>query len=92
MQVEPPVPLQRGLHGGVIVRGVVVQDQMHLEVARNFAVDGLQEDQELLVPMAGQALTDHRAGQHVQRGEQRCGAVALVAVGHRRGPTRPQGQ
>ena len=36
----------------------------------------------------GQALADHRAGEHVQRGEQGGGAVALVVVGHRAGPAR----
>jgi hypothetical protein len=41
-------------------------------------VDGAQEAQELAVAVAGQALPDHLAGQHVQRREQGGGAVALV--------------
>ena len=65
---------------------------MYLQPARNLAVDGLQEDQELLMPMPWQALADHRAGQHVQRGKQRGRAIALVVVGHRRGPPRPDRQ
>ena len=36
--------------------------------------------------VARQALADHRAGEHVERGEQRRGAVALVVVGHRSRP------
>ena len=76
---------------GVLVGGVVVQDQMDLQVAGDLGVDGLEEDQELLVAVPGQALADHRAGQHVQRGEQGGGAVALVVVGHRPGPARTIG-
>jgi len=37
--------------------------------------------------VAGQTLPDHRAGQDVQRGKQRRGAVALGVVGHRAGAT-----
>ena len=41
-----------------------------------------------VMAVPGQALPDDLAGQHVQRGEQGGGAVALVVVGHRlrRGP------
>ena len=53
MQVETLVPLQPGLHVGVLVGGVVVQDQMDLEVARDLGVDGLEERQELLVAVSG---------------------------------------
>ena len=38
------------------------------------------------MPVPGQALADHLAGEHVQRREQRRGAVALVVMGHRRRP------
>jgi hypothetical protein len=33
------------------------------------------------MPVPGQALADDHAGQHVQRGEQGGGGVALVVVG-----------
>ena len=36
--------------------------------------------------VTGQALADHPAGEHVERGEQGRGAVAFVVVGHRPGP------
>ena len=69
---------------GVLVGGVVVQDQMDLEGLGNLGVDGLEEGQELLVAVSRQALADDLAGEHVQRCEQGGGAVTLVVVGHRR--------
>ena len=39
------------------------------------------------MPVALHAAAQHRAVQHVQRREQRRGAVALVVVGHGRGPS-----
>jgi hypothetical protein len=47
MQVEPFVAAQPALHVGVVVRGTVVQDQMHRKVFRYLAVDRAEE---LLVP------------------------------------------
>jgi len=47
------------------------------------SIDRPQELEKLGVAMAGQALADHRPAQHVERGEQGGGAVALVVVGHR---------
>ena len=38
------------------------------------------------MPVPRRALADDHAGQHVQRGEQGGGAVALVVVGHRLAP------
>ena len=61
VQVEPLVPVEPPLHFGVLVSGVVVQDQMNPEAFGHFPVDGAQERQELLVPMPRQALADHLA-------------------------------
>ena len=61
---------------------------MDLQTLGDLAVDRAQEPQELLVAVARQAPADDLAGQHVQRGEQRRGAVALVVAGHRAGTTR----
>ena len=43
--------------------------------------DGVEEADELLVPMPLHAAADNAAFQHVEGGEQRGGAVALVVVG-----------
>jgi hypothetical protein len=86
VQVEAGMLGQPGFDLGFGVGAVVVHDQVDLQLARHLAVDDPQEPEELLVPVPGEALTDHVAGQHVQRGEQGGGAVALVVVGDRAGP------
>ena len=59
MKVEPLVAVEPGLHVGVVVGGVVVQDQMHRKVLWHLVVDSAEEFQKFLVPMPGQALPDH---------------------------------
>jgi hypothetical protein len=88
VQFEPRVLLEPGLDIGVVVGGVVVEDQMDLKAFWGPRDHRPQELQELGVAVTGKALTDHRAGQDIQGGEQRRGAVALLVVGHR---TRPPG-
>ena len=53
-------------------------------VGREFGVDGIEEADELLMPVALHAAADHLALQHVQGGKQGRRAVALVIVGARR--------
>ena len=83
MELEPGMFVQPGTHGGVFVGGVVVDDQMDRQIFGYLAVDGAQELHELLVAVPGQTLSDDRAGEHVEGGEQSGGAVASVIVGHR---------
>ena len=52
------------------------------------ALDVVEEADELLVPMLLHAAADHRAVEHVECGEQRRRAVALVVVGHRAAAAR----
>src|SRR5674536_395989 len=80
MQVEARVFGEPGGHVGVLVGGVVVQDQMHGQAGGDLPVDAPEELEELLVPMVGQALADDDTGEHVQRGEQGGRAVAFVVV------------
>jgi hypothetical protein len=66
---------------GMLVGGVVVDDEMDVELGWHVSLDVTQEGEELLMAMAGFALGDDRAVKHVEGGEQRDGAVALVVVG-----------
>ena len=43
----------------MLVRGVVVGDQVHVEVLRRLGVDPAQELEPLLVPVPRHALADH---------------------------------
>jgi hypothetical protein len=52
---------------------------------RHRALDGVEEADELLMPVAPHALADHRAGKDIECGEQGGGAVPLIVEGHRAG-------
>jgi len=79
---EARVPIQPTADLGVLVGGVVVEDEVDYLARRNGRLDGVEETDELLMPMALHAFADDLALQHVEGGEQGGGAVALVVVGH----------
>ncbi len=83
---------QPGLDVGVVVGAVVVEDQVHLEVLGDLAVDELQEGQELLVAVAGQAQAHDLAGGGIEGGEEGGGPVALVVVRHGHRPALLHGK
>ncbi len=60
---------------------------MHDLSGRDLALQRVQEADEFLMPVTGHVAPEDLAGQHVQRGEERRGSVALVVVGH--GPAAP---
>ena len=72
---QPPLDL------GVLVRRVVVQDQVDVQLRRHLPVDQAQERQELLVAVPLPAQSEHLSGGDVQGGEQRRRAVPDVVVG-----------
>jgi hypothetical protein len=92
-EVEGPAGMacEPGAHLGVLVRGVVVplrvafgsDDGLNRLASWHRGLDLVEEADELLMPVALHVAADHRAIQHVQRGEQGGGAVADVVVGHR---------
>jgi hypothetical protein len=51
----------------VLVGGVVVHNYMQAQFRRSLAVDPVGEPDELLMPVAAHALTDHLPIQHVER-------------------------
>ncbi len=51
---------------GMLVGGVVVDDEMDVELRRHISFDVTQEGEELLVTMAGFALSDDCAVEHVE--------------------------
>ena len=81
VDVEPWPLRQPGADFGMLVSTVVVDDQVHVKLGRDFTINPPEETQELLVPMPGFALSDHRTGGHVQGSKKRGGAVADVIVG-----------
>jgi hypothetical protein len=92
VQLEARVLGEPGLHRLGLVSGVVVDDQVQVQMLARGGVDGLQEADELLGPMPRLALPDHRAGLDLERGEQRGRAMTLVVVRHCRRPPLLQRQ
>ena len=70
VHMEARMALQPGLDLGMLVGGVVVGDQVHVEVLRRLGIDPAQELEPFLMAMARHALADHLAGGDVERGEQ----------------------
>jgi hypothetical protein len=78
-----------GFHRRMHMRAVVIENQMNLAALRGNAVNLLEKRQRLGVPLAGCALREDRAFQHVQRGEQIRRAVPHVVMRlARRNPAR----
>ena len=83
MEMEALMPRQPGADFGMLVGGVIVNDQMHVLLSRGLAVDRIEKADELLMPVTAHALADDLAVEDVEGGEQGRGAVAFVIMGHR---------
>ena len=81
-----------GPHLGMLVGGIVVDDEMDVEPGRHIGFNVTQEGEELLVTMAGSALSDDRTVEHVEGGEQRGRAMTLVVVGDAFDIAEPHGK
>ena len=93
-KVEDPswVIRQPGVHFGMLVGSVVVQNDMDDFAGRDLPLHGVEELKELLMAMAFHAAADNRAVQNIEGGEERRGSVALAIMGHGRAFTGLQGQ
>jgi hypothetical protein len=65
-------------HLGMLVGGVVVDDQMNIEVFRHSLIDPFEELQKLLMTVACFALRQDRAGGDIKGGKEGGGAMANV--------------
>src|SRR5271163_3373447 len=83
VQVKARMLLEPAFDRGSLVGGVIVDDEMQVEIRLCPFVDGLEEAQELAMPVAGHAFADDGAVEHVESRKQGRGAVALVVMGHR---------
>ena len=83
---EARMPRQPSPHLGVLVGGVVVEDDMDDFAGRDLRLDGVEEADELLMAVALHAATDHLAFEHVESGKQRGRAMPLVIVRQGAGP------
>ena len=64
----------------MFVRAVVIDDQMHMEPLRHAGIEVAQKAQELLMAMAGFALSDDPTIGDVERGKRSGRPMPLVVV------------
>ena len=64
----------------MLVRSVVIEDQMDVRPAVDRLLDPIQKSQKLLMPMPRLAFADDRSFQNVQRGEEGGCPVPFVIV------------
>src|SRR2546430_17436727 len=72
-------------HLRMLMSSVIVDDRVDCLSLRHLGLDGREEADELLMPMVRHAAAGDFTLQDVEGGEQRCGAVALIVVGHGNG-------
>src|SRR5712671_883388 len=77
------MPGQPCLYLGMFVGRVVVDDGVDRHSHRHLRLGGVEEADELLVPVALHVAADDGAVEHIEGGKQRRCAMAFVVVGHR---------
>jgi hypothetical protein len=70
----------------MLMGGVVVQDEVQLQLGIGLFLHGFDEAEELLVPVTGQAFVDHLTGGHIQGGKEGGGSVPFVVMSDGPGP------
>lgn len=80
VHVKTRRPGQPRLDIRVLMHGVGVHDQMHVQILADLGVDLFQKRQILLVPVVRLAVGQHLAGGHVQRREERGRARPCAVV------------
>ena len=83
MEVEPRMPFEPSPHLGMLVGGVVVDDQVEFSPSRGLAIDLVEKTDEFLMPVAAHALADDLAVEDVERGEQSGRAGPLIIMSRR---------
>ena len=78
MERPTGMPGEPFAHGGMLVGSIIIDDGVDRLSFRNLGLDGVEEADEFLMPMARHAAADHLAFQDVERGEQGGDAMTLV--------------
>lgn len=91
-EMEMPVrpARQPGFHARMLVRAVVVHDEMNIHACRDLGLDPAQEGQELLMPVTRLAVGEYVAAEDIEGRKERSRAMALVVVRDSLGITQPQ--
>src|SRR5215210_817493 len=92
MANEARMTFQPGPDVGMLVRAVVVHDEMQGDLSGTLLVQSPEKPEKLLVSMPFMALSDYPAAQKFQSREQSGGSVALVIMRHGPATALLQGQ
>lgn len=76
--------LQPGLHFGMLVRGVIVANEMNFQTGSNLAVELAQEGQPFLMTMTRCGLREDSAGKIIKGRKQGHRPVPVIVMGLRR--------
>src|ERR1700722_58581 len=82
VQLEARMAIEPTLYSRRLVRGVVVGDQVKIEIGEGFSVDLFQKLEEFSSAMARHAFPDDLTCRHIERREQSCRAVTFIVVRH----------
>lgn len=80
MHVDAFMFFQPCLHFWMLVRGVVIDDQMQLKMFGRFSIDLLEKFQPFLMPVLALNGADQASLEIIQRSEQGDGAMADIIV------------
>ena len=69
VKMEARVPAEPRLYPRMFMRTVVVDDEMKLQSGRGLGIDSLQKANELLMPMAGHAVSYDLPVKHAECGK-----------------------
>ena len=81
--MEARVPTEPGLDARMLMRAIIVDDQMKLHSGRSLGINLFQKSNELLMPMAWHAVSYDFSIKHTECGEQGGCSVSFVVVRHR---------
>jgi len=83
MHMKAGVPYEPLLHRGVLMGGIVIDDEMERFVRGRLSINEPQEFQPFRMAMARETGGDDGAFGHIQRGKQGGGAMAFIVMRHR---------
>src|SRR6516225_387077 len=82
MEVKAGMPDKPGLDSWMLVGRIIIGDAV-IQLLRRCPINSFQEFEELLMTVPRHTLADNLAFQDIERGKQRCRAIALVIMRHR---------
>ena len=81
--MEAGVPTEPRLDARMLMRPIIVDDQMKLQSGRGLGINLFEKSNELLVPVVRHAVSYDSSIKHAECGEQGGGSVSFVVMSHR---------